>query len=193
MTIVWIGAHLKAFPTDKTSCSQREAQATILQKIAREAIAAGKEVVLCGDLNDFSARDVDVVGSMPTSRVLEILQDVDGDGVLELINTASLLDKGDRYTSWYDRNNDDEYPGSSETSMIDHMLLSRGLMDKVTSVYVDHGHDPSEVSDHWPLVAVLDLDGSGGGEGGTSAAAGMGVAHTAAAALLAAAAVAAGL
>ena len=58
------------------------------------------EVIVCGDLNDFDESVPDQNGNLPRSRVLETLQDLDGDGVDELSNVVSLMDPSERYSGW---------------------------------------------------------------------------------------------
>lgn len=103
MLIHVYAAHLKAFPTDPYSCAKREAQAKVLQAGVRASLDAGREVIVLGDLNDYSYAYLDAAGDVPTSRVLRILRDVDGDGTDELVNTIRWVHRSDRFTSWYDR------------------------------------------------------------------------------------------
>jgi hypothetical protein len=78
------GVHFKAMPTDPASCSQREAQAAVIVTELRRVRALGDEIIVMGDLNDFSDLHPDASGSKPTSRVLAMLRDFDGDGEDEL-------------------------------------------------------------------------------------------------------------
>ncbi|KAK3241930.1 hypothetical protein CYMTET_48348 [Cymbomonas tetramitiformis] len=48
VSIVWIGAHLKAIPTQPKSCAQREGQAEVLQTMVMDALNQGAEVVVTG-------------------------------------------------------------------------------------------------------------------------------------------------
>lgn len=143
-------------------------------------LAAGREVVVTGDFNDFSADELDVQGNVrmhrsllpqhwvhnhwvmqvPTSKAVRILQDVDSDGNLDLFNVVGQVPVAERYSDWWDhdtesssKNNVDD--GTAERSELDHMLLTAGLRDRVTQVWIDHGHNPADVSDHWPLMAQL--------------------------------------
>ena len=97
---------------------------------------------------------------VPTSHALRILQDIDGDGTLDLFNVVGQVPTAERYSDWWDHdtefssaNNLDD--GTAEHSELDHMLLTPGLRDRVTRVWIDHGHNPADVSDHWPLMAQL--------------------------------------
>ena len=62
------GIHFKAIPTQPSSCAQREAQATLIAQMVAVDLEAGREVVVTGDFNDFSAEvsDRDVQGNVRT-------------------------------------------------------------------------------------------------------------------------------
>ena len=100
MRLALFGLNLPGPPHDPAACSRREAQASIAQSRIRADLAAGMEVIVCGDLNDFDESVPDQNGNLPRSRVLEILQDLDGDGVDELSNVVSLMDPSERYSGW---------------------------------------------------------------------------------------------
>ena len=170
MTVAFHGLHLKAYPKDPYSCAKREGQAKIAQASIRESIERGHEVVVFGDFNDFSYEHLDVQDDFPRSSVLSILRDMDSDGEAELINTMEFLEKGDRYTNWWDKNGNDIVDGNREYSQIDHVLLSQGLAKHVSKVEVFHGFDPAMVSDHFPLIVYFDFErqNSGKYEGGAA-------------------------
>ena len=100
--IAWFGVHFKAFPTDPDACAKREAQAQVIADMVRADIAAGREVVVCGDFNDFSAEILDQHGSVPTSHAVKLITDLNGDGVNELVNLISSVDHDVRYSDWWD-------------------------------------------------------------------------------------------
>ncbi len=153
-----IGTHLLAYPDRCDRSIQREAQATVLADLAREALARGREVILLGDLNDFDPIALDAAGNRPSSRVLPILKDLDptveGD---ELVNVCATLPQEDRYTDWYDRNGNGIDDGKLEHSQIDFILVSRGLADRVAYVTIAHTTAAGAVSDHWPIVMDLTI------------------------------------
>eukprot|EP00892_Ulva_mutabilis_P010898 jgi/Ulvmu1/8180/UM040_0077.1 len=158
-----IGVHFKAIPTDPRSCAQREAQAALMRREVQALSAAGYEVALVGDVNDFSADPPDAAGSQPTSRVLEILAGTAAgfEGGPVLRNVMEFVPQPDRITSWFDRNDDgddDGLPGR-ENSAIDHALLSPGLWGRVADVLFIRdaplAADGGALSDHWPIVITL--------------------------------------
>lgn len=97
--------------------------------------------------------DTDQQHNIPTSHVLSILQDLDGDGNNELTNMISLVNQQQRYSDWWDHApTDGRDNGVVEHSQLDHLLVSDGLRALVSRVWIDHTHNPATVSDHWPLV-----------------------------------------
>ena len=74
--------------TDPDACAKREAQAQVIADMVRADIAAGREAVVCGDFNDFSAEILDQHGSVPTSHAVKLITDLNGDGST---TTADLL------------------------------------------------------------------------------------------------------
>ena len=154
-----LGCHFLAFPTDKTRCAKREAQATVVRDLAEAARGKGyDDVVILGDFNDYSDAVPDVQGSRPTSRVLRLLRDLDADGRDDLAEAAALLPQAQRWTSWWDHlPKDGKDGGTAEHTSIDHLLLSNSLMAYAASAEVPHGMDPTAVSDHWPLAVTLDF------------------------------------
>lgn len=148
--------HFLAFPTMNQRCAQREAQATVMRRLVDEELRKGHEVILLGDMNDYSDKHTDVEGNQPTSRVMRILRD----GVLTGASEWSTKDvaatqfsevtqrviQQSRYTSVYNKNS---------LSQIDHILLTPGLWSNVRNVEIFHGYQPFEVSDHWPVIVDI--------------------------------------
>jgi endonuclease/exonuclease/phosphatase family metal-dependent hydrolase len=153
-----IGAHLLAYPDRCSRSVAREAQATILANLAREALSRGREVIVLGDLNDFDGAALDAAGNKPSSQVLSILKNLDptteGD---ELVNVCATLPQEDRYSDQYDRDGDGIDDGKLEHSQIDYILVSRGLAERVAYVTIAHTTPAGAVSDHWPVVLDLSI------------------------------------
>lgn len=151
VSIYLIGAHLLSNPNDPTACAKREAQAQVLQTKINEFINAGHEVVVIGDLNDFDGVFKDVNNHIPNSRVLEILK-----GNMLYTVASKILQEG-RYTEWYDETSDCVVE-KSEFSMLDHILLSKNLWNRIDTVAFDHiyreGCDTYQ-SDHYPISVTF--------------------------------------
>jgi len=92
LKVAVVGAHLIAFPKQPDRCVRREAQAEVLRRQVEVLLQRGYEVAVMGDLNDFDDGSVpDIQGSKPTSRVLAMLKDPNGDGVDELRSVAERI------------------------------------------------------------------------------------------------------
>lgn len=151
-----IGAHLIAYPTDKTRCATREGQAQILQGVIIDRIRSGYEVIMIGDFNDFDREVPDINHSMPTSRVLEILKGLEGDfaGEYMLFSAGEKVEPEERYTEWWDQNNDC-IGELKEFSTIDHILMTPRLYSSVSGVSIYHKYGAAcgnYESDHYPVV-----------------------------------------
>jgi len=154
---LFIGLHLLAYPEDTMRCAEREAQAQIIQNIIAEYLGTIQgEVIVLGDLNDFDGRVLDVNMNVPTSRVLDILKGNAGanTGMYELRSVAEKMNQAERFSDWWDKNGDC-VSSPNEFSMIDHMLVSPYLFERVERVGVYHGYGEfcgKYDSDHYPLV-----------------------------------------
>lgn len=157
INIAIIGLHFLAFPDDPDRCVQREAQATVIQSIIAPYIEKGYEIIILGDMNDWDNQDIDTNNNVPISQVLDLLKGNVGNVSWRLQNIAGKLTQSERYTCWYDSNYDCIYK-LSETSMIDHILVSDGLYSLISSVSIEHSLYYQQCStdfyysDHWPVV-----------------------------------------
>lgn len=155
--IAVISMHLLAFPDDQNRCVQREAQAVVMQQVVEPYLAKGYEVIIVGDMNDFDNDVIDANDNIPISQVMSILK---GSNMSwKLTNVALRMDKAERYSDWYDENDDCVYI-NGETSMIDHILVSDGLLNRITyagiahDLYTQSCSSDFYYSDHWPVVVV---------------------------------------
>eukprot|EP01038_Epipyxis_sp_PR26KG_P015822 gene15822-21431_t len=159
MNIALIAMHLLAFPDDVNRCVEREAQASVIQSLVQPFIKDGYEVILMGDINDWDRDYPDLNNNAPISQVSNILKGVGTSW--NLTNVASLIPQSDRYTEWYDENNDCVY-SSKEVSSIDHIFVSSGLLSKVSNVFIAHNEYAQSCtdfyySDHWPVVVDFEF------------------------------------
>ena len=162
MNISIISAHLIAFPTDKARCSKREAQASILQDIIYDHIQSGYEVIMMGDFNDFDDEVIDMNNDMPTSMVLDILKGEEGykKGMYNLESVAVNIPQYERFSDWYDSDNNCNTTSRNDFSMIDHILVTKNLFDKITDTSIYHGYKEycgKYNSDHYPVVVKFDF------------------------------------
>jgi len=157
MNVAMIGAHLLAIPTDPPRCVQREAQAQVLQNVVSSYIEKNYEVILIGDMNDYDSEILDLNSDKPTSRVLDIMKGLDGQkkGKYELINIAYRINQSERYSDWWDSDNNCNTSSQKDLSMIDHILVTPNIDKKIVAAYIYHGYKEycgKWDSDHWPVV-----------------------------------------
>ena len=162
MKVAMIGAHLLAIPTDPSRCVQREAQAQVLQNIVSLYIENEYEIILLGDMNDYDGQIMDVNSNMPTSRVLSIMKGLDGQkkGTYSLTNIAYRANKAERYSDWWDSDNNCATNTQADFSMIDHILVTSNIDEKIVNVSFYHGYKEycgKMDSDHWPLIIDFKL------------------------------------
>lgn len=160
MDIAFISAHLIAIPTDSARCAQREAQASVLQSIIASYISRDYEVIMLGDLNDFDGEVLDVNNNKPTSQVLNILKGDYGDyaGKYKLFSIADTVIQSERYSDWYDSDNNCNTQSGKDYSMIDHVLVTDAIKNNIADVFFYHGYSEycgKYNSDHFPVVVDL--------------------------------------
>lgn len=154
---LFIALHLLAYPEDTMRCAEREAQAQVIQNAITEYLGTSEcEIIVLGDLNDFDGRVLDANMNIPTSRVLDILKGKEGanKGAYELRSVAEKMNQAERFSDWWDQNGDC-VSESNEFSMIDHILVSPYLFERIERVGAYHGYGEfcgKYDSDHYPLV-----------------------------------------
>lgn len=162
MNVALISAHLIAYPTDPSRCVQREAQAMILQSIIFGYINRDYEIIMLGDFNDFDGKVLDVNNNIPISQVLDILKGNYGDfsGKYELHTIAETIVQKERFSDWYDSDNNCNTASSKDYSMIDHILVTDGIKNNIVNAFMYHEYDEycgKYNSDHYPVIIDLAL------------------------------------
>ena len=160
--IAFIGLHFIAIPTDPARCSQREAQAQVIQFVIADYISKGYEIIVTGDMNDYDAEVLDMNNHHPTSLALDILKGLGGEkkGFYNLTNAAEHIIQNERYSDWYDSDNNCNTSSQIDYSMIDHILVTPNLNKKIANAFVYHGYDEycgKMDSDHYPVVVDFNL------------------------------------
>jgi hypothetical protein len=153
----FIAAHLIAYPTDPSRCAQREAQAQVLQYVIYNYVLQGYEIILLGDMNDFDAEVLDINSDKPISKVLDILKGIDGEykGKYALTNVASRIVQNERFSDWWDSDNNCETSSQKDYSMIDHVLVTSKINSKIINAFIYHEYREycgKWNSDHYPVV-----------------------------------------
>jgi endonuclease/exonuclease/phosphatase family metal-dependent hydrolase len=153
--ITLIGVHFLARPTDRSRTDKREAQAEVIRRLVVAEQDAGRAPVVLGDFNDFSAATPDVASSRPVTDVLATVKRAGAGPADDLRNVMPRVPQKERYTAFYDRDDDGEIDGPSELSALDHLLLAPALVPHLQNVRYVHGHGPAAGPDHFPVVATL--------------------------------------
>ena len=158
-TVTFIALHLLAYPDDLERVVRREAQALIIQNLAKGFLDQGHEVVILGDVNDFDSVICDAADNQPKSCVDQLFRDIDPDSEGdEMFNAAESIPQAERYTYWYDENQNGIDDGPEEHLMIDHMYVTQDLADAIMDARIDHdGYEARTVSDHWPIIVDFSL------------------------------------
>jgi exonuclease III len=165
--ILVVGLHFLAQPNRPDRRLQREAQADAIRSIVQEKRCAGCEVIVLGDFNDYDGASdaLDHVNSAPITNVMLAIKRLDlADPADDLVNAAVFVPKGERFTAFFDQDEDLQVDRPHELTSIDHVLLSQGLADQLDAVEIDHDLNPALgtdgfVSDHFPIVVRFDLEG----------------------------------
>ena len=162
LKVAFIGAHLIAYPTNPIRCSQREAQAQVLQNVIADFIKGGYEVIVTGDMNDFDGETLDMNSNVPISRTLDIIKGNNGTkaGNYQLTNVVSLIPISERYSDWWNSDNDCSTSSSKDYSVIDHILVTKHLLNYIKDVFIYHGYNEycdKIHSDHYPVVVDFEF------------------------------------
>lgn len=160
LNIAMIGAHLLSMPTDPDRCSKREAQSIILQSIIYDYIIKKYEILLIGDFNDFDNDIYDINNNKPISKVIDILKGNSGTyaGKYSLNTVAINISQQERYTNWWDSDNNCNTSSINDYSMIDHILVSNILYSHITNAFIFHSYNEycgKYNSDHYPIIIDL--------------------------------------
>lgn len=163
LNVAFISAHLLAIPTDPARCSQREAQASVLQTIIYDYIKRDYEVIMIGDFNDYDAEILDVNSNKPISYVLDILKGYYGDykDKYLLHSIAETIPQKERYSDWWDSDNNCNTASANDYSMIDHVLVTDLIRKNIVNTFIYHGYNEfcgKYNSDHYPVVIDLLFD-----------------------------------
>lgn len=155
VNIAFIAAHLIAIPTDPTRCAQREAQASVLQSVIYNYIKNGYEIIMIGDFNDYDNEIPDINSNKPISQVLDILKGDD----YQLYSVGLNISQNERYSDWWDSDNNCNTTSVNDYSVIDHILVSKKIQTWIRNVFIYHGYDEycNKInSDHYPIIVDLE-------------------------------------
>ena len=117
---------------------------------------------MLGDFNDYDNEILDVNSNKPISKVLDILKGNYGDlaGTYLLYSAAEMMNQTERYSDWWDSDNNCETGSINDYSMIDHILVTPTIKKYISQVFIYHGYQEfcgKYNSDHYPVVVDLVL------------------------------------
>jgi exonuclease III len=158
--IALIAAHFIAIPTDSERCAQREGQASVLQQVIMNYTNSNYEIIVLGDFNDYDNEVLDMNSHKPKSKVLDILKGISGEfaNKYELFNIAETITQNERYSDWYDSDNNCNTNTNKDFSMIDHILVTDFIKKNINNSFIYHGYKEycgKYNSDHFPVVIDL--------------------------------------
>jgi exonuclease III len=160
--IALVALHFLAQPDREDRRFERQAQADAIRRMALDHLHAGYLPVVLGDFNDYDGEENsrDHQQSMPITFVLSSIKAMDPEVPDDdLVNVSSFIPQSDRYTAFWDRNNNRRVDRPRELTSIDHILISNKLAGRVERAWMPHDHDPLTLSDHFPVVVTLSLAG----------------------------------
>ncbi|KAJ3162990.1 hypothetical protein HDU88_006483 [Geranomyces variabilis] len=156
------GTHMIAYPDKPERCERREAQAAVIADVIRAHVEnhPADEVLVMGDFNDYDDEILDAAGPIdtPISQALSLLRKSTSPPLYNL--AKQWMNQTERYTNWYDRNGDCKDSGGDEHVLIDHVLVSDGLKNRLVSTRPIHSYKEycgTLDSDHWPIVATFNV------------------------------------
>jgi endonuclease/exonuclease/phosphatase family metal-dependent hydrolase len=156
--IALIGLHFLAGPNRTDRMVERQAQANAITNLARQLVTDGNALIVCGDFNDYDGQTLDHISSQPITTVLSEIKELDPSKTTDnLITVASKVPQNDRYTAFWDKDDDGLIDAPQEFTTIDHILVSPALAIKIIDVNIPHNHDPRFISDHFPVVATFGM------------------------------------
>jgi exonuclease III len=115
---------------------------------------------MLGDFNDYDNEILDLNNNKPLSKVLDILKgnwyDSNSDIYKYKLNSvAELISQEERYSDWWDSDNNCNTASIKDYSMIDHVLVTQKIDEKIANVFIYHGYQEycgKWNSDHYPVV-----------------------------------------
>ena len=105
---------------------------------------------------------MDINNNKPISKVLDILKGNYGDyaGTYFLYSVAENIKQSERYSDWWNSDDNCNTASTNDYSMIDHILVTEKIKKYISQVFIYHGYAEfcgKYNSDHYPVVVDLSL------------------------------------
>ena len=122
--------------------------------IGAHLLAFPTDVTRCAEIMDSN-------NNKPTSQVLDILKGIAGTykGKYQLYSVSENINQTDRFSDWYDKNNNC-VSSNNEFSLLDHILISGLLREKVVGAFIYHNYTmncDTYYSDHYPVIVDFQI------------------------------------
>lgn len=159
--IALVSLHLIAIPTNPKNINPRQAQADAIRQLSEQLDNEGYSVIVLGDFNDYDGNDncLDINDNIPITTVLKDIKSLGSTTNLDdLINVHKYVEKTNRYTVHWDKNQDNIVDGIAEFSSIDHILVAPELAKLIDNVHIFQDYNPILVSDHFPVTVEFDMN-----------------------------------
>lgn len=145
-----VGLHFLARPERQNRVDPRQAQADAVAGMARDMAGQGRSLIVWGDFNDYDGDVPDHDASRPLSRVLSMIRAMDpNDPGDDLVNVADHLPQNQRYSVTFGRRD------NRRKTLVDHILLSPDLAERIVDVQIPHDRPWRDASDHYPIIVHL--------------------------------------
>lgn len=156
LQLAFFGLHLTAFPYKENRCFEREGQAYLVTRLIAKTYNSPdspKEIIITGDFNDL---DPNVLQSIPRTGLSNTMNIIRGNVRLggQLIHMENILNRIPQ-----EKNYSSQFPGENYRDLLDHILLSPGMVARLESVEIlnDLYSPEDNVSDHWPVLAIFKM------------------------------------
>jgi exonuclease III len=115
---------------------------------------------MIGDFNDYDGETLDVNNNKPLSSVLSILKGQSGiyAGEYTLYSVAENILQTERYSDWWDSDNNCNTASNNDYSMIDHILTTEAINKNIINTFIYHDYPEycgKYNSDHYPVIIDL--------------------------------------
>nr|WP_319999997.1 lamin tail domain-containing protein [uncultured Draconibacterium sp.] len=159
--IAIVSLHFLAIPSNPNNINPRQTQADAIRQIAEQLDNEGFSLLVMGDFNDYDGDQccLDMNDNIPITTVLRDIKNLSNNtNSDDLLNVHQFISKSNRYTAFWDRDNNDAVSGINEFSIIVHILIAPELVQLIDSTFIFHDYDPTIISDHFPVTIRFDFN-----------------------------------
>jgi len=156
-----LGVHFLSNPGSTKKIEKRQAQAEVIGSAGAKFADQGYHVIILGDVNDYDS-DACCADHIQSEAITTVLTDLktlhNEDSADDLVNVSQFIDEEKRYTAHWDKNKNQKVDNDGELTSIDHILISQALTEDVEMVVIDQEPLEGRVSDHYPIMVILEIE-----------------------------------